>query len=138
VGSVAVTTIVGRLIRRLGVPALLSAAGLCAALGAVAFALAPGLWLILGITVLIGVAAGSMDGGLNTAVGLAGRPRLLNLLHGAYGVGTSLGPLLVIAAIAIGSWRVAYGALGTVDLGVALAWIALARSAGSSPATPSA
>jgi hypothetical protein len=30
VGSVAVTAVVGRLIRRLGVPALLSAAGLCA------------------------------------------------------------------------------------------------------------
>ena len=123
VGSVAVTAIVGRLIRRLGVPALLSAAGLCAALGAVAFALAPGLWLILGITVLVGVAAGMMDGGLNTAIGLAGRPRLLNLLHAAYGVGTTIGPLLVTAAIVIGSWRPAYAALAVFNVIMAALWL---------------
>lgn len=123
VGSVAVTAIVGRLIRRLGVPALLSAAGLCAALGAVAFALAPGLWLVLGFTVLVGVAAGMMDGGLNTAVGLAGRPRLLNLLHAAYGVGTTIGPLLVTAAIIAGSWRPAYAALAAFNVIMAAFWL---------------
>lgn len=122
-GSVAVTAVVGRLIRRLGVPALLSAAGLCAALGALAFALAPGLWLVLSITVLVGVAAGMMDGGLNTAVGLAGRPRLLNLLHAAYGVGTTIGPLLVTAAIVIGSWRPAYAALAVFNVIMAVFWL---------------
>ena len=90
-GSVAVTAFVGWLIRRIGVPALLSAAGVCAALGGAGFALAPGLWLVLAVGVLVGVAAGMMDGGLNTAIGLAGRPRLLNLLHAAYGVGTTIG-----------------------------------------------
>jgi fucose permease len=123
VGSVAVTAVVGRLIRRLGVPALLSAAGLCAALGAAAFALAPGLWLVLAIAVLVGVAAGMMDGGLNTAVGLAGRPRLLNLLHAAYGVGTTIGPLLVTAAIVTGSWRPAYAALAVFNVIMAALWL---------------
>jgi fucose permease len=114
---------VGRLIRRLGVPALLSAAGLCAALGAAAFALAPGLWLVFGVTILVGVAAGMMDGGLNTAIGLAGRPRLLNLLHAAYGVGTTIGPLLVTAAIVTGSWRPAYAALAAFNLVMAALWL---------------
>ncbi|HWG12159.1 MAG TPA: MFS transporter [Streptosporangiaceae bacterium] len=122
-GSVTVTAFVGRLIRRLGVPALLSAAGVCAALGAAAFALAPGLWLIFGVTVLVGVAAGMMDGGLNTAIGLAGRPRLLNLLHAAYGVGTTIGPLLVTAAIVTGSWRPAYAALAAFNLIMAALWL---------------
>jgi fucose permease len=122
-GSVAVTAFVGRLIRRLGVPALLSAAGVCAALGAAAFALAPGLWLVFGVTILVGVAAGMMDGGLNTAIGLAGRPRLLNLLHAAYGVGTTIGPLLVTAAIVTGSWRPAYAALAAFNLVMAALWL---------------
>ena len=60
-----------------------------AALGYTGFALAPGLWLVLAVAVLPGVAAGMMDAGLNTAVALTGRQRLLNLLHGAYGVGTA-------------------------------------------------
>ena len=139
VGSVAVTAVVGRLIRRLGVPALLCCSGLCAVLGAAGFALAPGLWLVLSVAVLVGVAAGMMDGGLNTAIGLAGRPRLLNLLHAAYGVGTTIGPLLVTAAIVIGSWRPAYAALAGFNLIMAALWLRQRRretlSAATAPAS---
>jgi fucose permease len=122
-GSVLVTAFVGSLIRRLGVPALLAVAGLTATAGYAGFALAPGLWLMLGVAVLAGAAAGMMDGGLNTAVALAGQGRLLNLLHGAYGVGTAIGPLLVTAAILTGSWRPAYLALATLDLILAGLWL---------------
>jgi fucose permease len=127
-GSVAVSAFVGWLIRRIGVPALLATAGICAALGGAGFALAPGLWLILAVAVLVGVAAGMMDGGLNTAIGLAGRPRLLNLLHAAYGVGTTIGPLLITVAIVTGSWRPAYAVLSALDLVIAALWLRQRRS----------
>src|ERR1700733_6165251 len=92
VGSVAVAAFVGRLIQRLGVRGLLRAA------------------------------AGRMAGGLTTAVALTGRPRLLNLLHGFYGIGTAIGPLVVTAAILAGSWRPAYLLLVALDLAVAVLW----------------
>jgi fucose permease len=133
-GSVLVTAFVGALIQRLGVPALLAAAGSCAALGAAGFALAPGLWLVLGVAVLVGAAAGMMDAGLNTAVALSGRQRLLNLLHGAYGVGTAIGPLVVTAAILTGSWRPAYLVLVVLDLVVADSWLRHRRRDGAAPA----
>ena len=122
-GSVLVTAFVGPLIRRLGVPTLLAVAGLVAALGYTGFALAPGLWLVLAVAALLGVAAGMMDAGLNTAVALTGRARLLNLLHGAYGVGTAIGPLVVTAAILAGSWRPAYLVQVTLDLVLAVLWL---------------
>jgi fucose permease len=122
-GSVSVAAFVGSLIRRIGVPALLAASGLSAALAAVGFALAPGLWLVLAVAVLVGVAAGLMDGGLNTAIGLAGRPRLLNLLHAAYGIGTTIGPLIVTVAIVTGSWRPAYAALAAFNVITATLWL---------------
>ena len=122
-GSVLVTAFVGPLIRRLGVPALLAVAGSVAALGYTGFALAPGLWLILAVAVLLGAAAGLMDAGLNTAVALTGRSRLLNLLHGAYGVGTAIGPLVVTAAILTGSWRPAYLVQLTLDVLLAVLWL---------------
>jgi fucose permease len=75
------------------------------------------------VAVLLGAAAGMMDGGLNTAVALTGRRRLLNLLHGAYGVGTAIGPLLVTVAILNGSWRAAYLALVGFDLVLAGSWL---------------
>ena len=133
-GSVAVSAFVGWLILRIGVPALLAAAGICAALGAAGFALAPGLWLILAVAVLVGVAAGMMDGGLNTAIGLAGRPRLLNLLHAAYGVGTTIGPLLITVAIVTGSWRPAYVVLAALDLVMATLWLRQRRRDRQHPA----
>jgi fucose permease len=123
IGSVLVTAVVGPLIRRLGVPALLAVAGLLAAIGYAGFAAAPGLWLVLSVAVLLGVSAGMMDGGLNTAVALTGRQRLLNLLHGAYGVGTAIGPLVVTAAILTGSWRPAYLVQVVLDLGMAALWM---------------
>jgi len=144
-GSVLVTAFAGPLIRRLGVPALLAAAGAVAALGYAGFAAAPGLWLVLGVSVLPGVSAGSMDGGLNTAVALTGRPRLLNLLHGMYGVGTAIGPLVVTAAILTGSWRPAYLAQVGLDLVLAVLWLrqrrrlrdrAQAGAAAAAPAPP--
>jgi fucose permease len=122
-GSVIVTAFVGPLIRRLGVPTLLAVAGVLAALGYTGYAVAPGLWLVLSVSVLLGASAGMMDGGLNTAVALTGRRRLLNLLHGAYGIGTAIGPLVVTAAILTGSWRPAYLTQVCLDLAMAVLWL---------------
>jgi fucose permease len=136
-GSVAIAVFVGWLIRRIGVPVLLAVSGVCAALGGVGFALAPSLWMLLAVAVLVGVAAGLMDGGLNTAIGLAGRPRLLNLLHASYGVGTTIGPLLITAAIITGSWRPAYAILAAFNVLMAALWLnQRRRSRLISPATP--
>jgi len=122
-GSVLVTAFVGPLIRRLGVPTLLALAGALAAFGYTGFAVAPGLGLVLGVAVLLGVSGGMMDAGLNTAVALTGRQRLLNLLHGAYGVGTAIGPLVVTVAILSGSWRPAYLVQVSLDLLLAVLWL---------------
>jgi fucose permease len=128
IGSVAIAAAVGWLIRRLGAAAVLAIAGSCAALGGIGYAAAPGLWLILSVGPLVGAAAGMMDGGLNTVVALTGRPRLLNLLHGFYGVGTAIGPLVVTVAILAGSWRPAYLFLAALDVVAASCWIIYRRS----------
>jgi fucose permease len=128
IGSVAVAAAVGRLIRRLGASAVLAIAGSCAALGGIGYAAAPGLWLILSVGPLVGAAAGMMDGGLNTVVALTGRPRLLNLLHGFYGIGTAIGPLLVTVAILTGSWRPAYLVVAALNVVAASCWTIYRRS----------
>ena len=138
IGSVVVAAFVGRMIVRMGTSAVLSVAGACAALGGIGYAVAPGLWLVLSVGPLMGAAAGMMDGGLNTAVALTGRPRLLNLLHGFYGVGTAIGPLVVTGAIIAGSWRPAYLVLAALDVVVACCWIAYGRGVPAPAATASA
>ena len=138
IGSVIVAAFVGRMIVRMGTAAVLAVAGLCAALGGFGYAVAPGLWLVLSIGPLMGAAAGMMDGGLNTAVALTGRPRLLNLLHGFYGVGTAIGPLVVTGAIIAGSWRPAYLVLASLDVVTACCWIVYRRGVPAPAARASA
>jgi fucose permease len=59
---------------------------------------------------------------LNTVIALTGRLRLLNLLHGAYGVGAAIGPLLVTVAIVVTSWRGGYLVMVALELVLAVGW----------------
>lgn len=127
-GSVAVTVFVGALVRRVAIGPLLSVGLAVGAAGAVGFVLAPGFGALAGTAVLFGLSAGTVDGGLNTVVGLSGRTRMLNLLHGAYGVGTSIGPLVVTAAVVTGSWRPAYLVLLAVDVSIGSLWLVSRRA----------
>ena len=138
IGSISVSAFAGTLIRRFGVAVLLACSAACAALAGTGYALAPHLWVLFAVAVLWGLAAGMMDGGLNTAVGLSGRPRLLNLLHAAYGVGTAIGPLLVTAAILLSSWRSAYLVLAGLDLVVAALWLRQRRQERAAQDAPEA
>jgi fucose permease len=137
-GSVLITAFIGRILRRTAVANLLAAGLTCAAVAAAGFALAPAIGLIIGIAVLFGLSAGTLDGGLNTAVGLSGRGRLLNLLHGFYGIGTAIGPLVVTIAIVAGSWQPAYVFLVVVDALLAVLWAlhhrAVSQDTGRAPA----
>jgi fucose permease len=56
-----------------------------------------------------------VDAGLNAYVALHGGVRRLGVLHGAYGIGTSLGPLVVLASLAAGTWRPAWIAIAVLD-----------------------
>ena len=138
IGSISVSAFVGTLIRRFGVAVLLACSAACAALAGAGYALAPHLWVLFAVAVLWGLAAGMMDGGLNTAVGLSGRSRLLNLLHAAYGVGTAIGPLLVTAAILVSSWRSAYLVLAALDLVVTALWLRQRRQERAAQDAPDA
>ena len=121
-GNLCTSLSTGILLRRFGVGRLLVCAALIAAVGASVLALATMWWLVLVAALLIGVAAGLLDTGLNTVVALSGRLRLLNMLHGAYGVGSALGPLLVTAALLWTSFRPAYVLLIALELLLAFGW----------------
>lgn len=134
VGSVLATGLVNRAMRRVGVGALLGSAAALAGASAAGYAVAPALAMVLSVAVLFGVASGSSDAGLNAVIGVSGRSRLLNLLHGAYGVGTTIGPLLVTAALLLGSWRAAYVVLVAAELLIAWQWFLHRRMQASSAA----
>jgi fucose permease len=110
------------LLGRLGIKRMIMLAGSIAALGAVGLIVSPVLWAFVLSGTGIGIAAGFLDSSVNTAVALANRNRLLNMLHGSYGIGTTIGPLVITAALLAGSWRPGYGVLLAAELAMVGGW----------------
>jgi fucose permease len=126
-GAVCSSSVSGVVLARLGLRPTVMLVGTIAALGSLTAALSPAFWTFLVAATALGVATGLLDSALNTAVALSGRNRLLNALHGFYGVGTTIGPLVVTAAILAVSWRPAYGVLLVAETGLVVGWWAVGR-----------
>ena len=135
-GAVCSSSVSGLAVVRLGIRWTIVLAGLIGSLGALGFVLSPTFWALLAGAGAIGLTAGLLDSSLNAAVALTGRNRLLNALHGSYGIGTTIGPLVVTAAILVVSWRPAYGVLLLAELGVVGGWWAAGRRRASSAPRP--
>ncbi len=123
VGYLAGSTSAATAARRVGTPLTMTSSTAVAA-AAMALWVATGSWTVLLVAALVlGVSRGTIDAGLNAYVALHGGVRRLGVLHGSYGIGTSLGPLLVLAALATGTWRPAWIVIGGLDLVIAvLGW----------------
>jgi fucose permease len=138
--SVVSSAVTGRL--RLSAGPLVAASTLLIALALAAEAIAPSMWVMTVGTVLFGVGFGALDTALNAHAARHFGARDINWMHASYGLGATLGPLLVTALLTAGrSWRQTYGvmALALAALGGVLV---LARrgwrvpASGPSPAAP--
>jgi fucose permease len=134
-GAVCSSSVAGVVLARLGVRMTVMLAGMIACLGALGAILSPAFWAFVAAGTAIGVTSGLLDSSLNTAVALSGRNRLLNALHGCYGIGTTVGPLVVTAAILVASWRPAYGVLLLAEVGLVVGWWAAGRRGARTPGT---
>lgn len=139
VGYLLTSAASGLLVRRLGTGALVLTAGVIALAGS-ALILASGvLAMLAGGVLVLGACGGVIDPSLSTLASMRGRHRMMNLLHGGYGVGAAAGPGLVTAAIALGSWRLAYAGLAVCQVSVTCWWaVAAARARDAAPSLPAA
>jgi fucose permease len=116
----------GHILNRFGAPMTMVTASLAAGLACAIYAGSPLFAILPAASLLLGAASGSIDAGLNTVVANGQSVRMLNFVHGAYGVGTVLGPILVAAAIAaLGSWRVPYLVLIAAEIICSGGWWAV-------------
>ncbi len=96
----------GHVTDRIGVGRSLQGSVLTSCLGLVVIGVAPGWWVVVVGFALLGLGDGGIDAVLNAWVALSRGPRAMGLLHAAYGIGATLGPLLATAFVVGGeSWR---------------------------------
>jgi fucose permease len=105
----------GPVTRRLGVGGVLVGSSALVALSAAGFASAPVWSLLPCAAVLAGLGGGAIDACINAFAAVRFPAGRIAWLHASYGVGASLGPLLMTGILAAGlSWRWGYAVLAAV------------------------
>lgn len=134
--SVASSAATGRVFSRPRTGPLLAAGCALVAAALAAEALAPAFWLIAAGSAVFSVGFGVLDAALNAHAAAHFGARQVNWMHASYGLGATLGPLLVTALLAGGvGWRGAMASMSAVVAATAVV-LAAARLSWQVPAAP--
>ena len=119
--SVASSTITGRILSRVPVGSLLAAGAALVAAALAAEAAAPAMWLVVIGSAVFSTGFGMINTSLNAYAAARFGPRDINWMHASYGLGATLGPLLVTALLgSASSWRLTLAALAAIPAMIAL------------------
>jgi fucose permease len=119
----------GRIMARLGVGRLLAASCFATGVALLGYTIAPSWWIIVALGLLAGSGAGAIDAGLNTYVAANYGEGLMQWLHASFGVGVTLGPIIMTGGINnFNSWRAGYIVVGTAQVVLALCFFLTASS----------
>jgi fucose permease len=121
--------------RKLGVGGLLTLSSVVIALGLTGYALAASWFVFFPIGFVMGLGSGAIDSGLNGYAARHFSARHLNWLHACWGIGASVGPVIMTACIARGlGYRTGYAAIACVLGAVAIGFL-LTQKAWAEPRT---
>lgn len=119
----------GPLIARWSVGAVLAAS--CAVTGAalIGYTLVPAWWMMVVLGVAAGLGAGAIDAGLNTHVAAHYGEGLMQWLHASYGIGATLGPVIMTWTLAtLHAWQAGYRIVGGFQLLLAVCFVLTLRA----------
>jgi len=99
----------GVFVRRLGIGGLLSVSCAATAMALFVYAVTPVWWIFVAAAALGGLGAGAIDAGINTYVAQNHSVRMMQWLHASFGVGITLGPIIMTLGISLTSrWQIGY------------------------------
>lgn len=109
----------GSVAGRLGVGRVLLLSTLLVTVALAGYAVAPVFAVVCGAAFVMGLGSGSIDASMNAYVAEHYSPAWMSWLHGFYGVGATLGPVVMTTALAqgseVGGYRWGYGALAVMQ-----------------------
>jgi fucose permease len=114
----------GFLLARVGVGRVLAASCLLTGMALIGYTLVPGWWLMVLLGVFAGLGAGAIDAGLNTYVAANFGEGLMQWLHASWGVGITIGPILMTLGLtALNTWYFGYRVVGVFQLTLAIGFV---------------
>ncbi len=109
VGYLSASFASGYLLRKMGVGGLLAASCGLTGLTLLTYTFVPAWWMMALLGLFGGLGAGAIDAGLNTYVAANFTEGLMQWLHASYGIGVTLGPILMTFGLAsLNSWHFGY------------------------------
>jgi len=122
-GYLTSTFLSGLLVARMGIGLLLAASCALTGAGLIGYTVVPDWWMMVLLGTAAGLGAGAIDAGLNTYAAAHFSAGLMQWLHASYGVGATLGPVIMTAALTtMNSWRMGYILLGGFQLILAISF----------------
>lgn len=109
-----------RVLSKLGTGPVVMISGFLTGLALLGFAMAPAFGWLVALAVPLGLGAGAVDAGLNHFVAAHYSSRHMNWLHGCWGIGATLGPLIMGASLAASGWRGGYHTIAALQLSLAM------------------
>lgn len=121
-GTVVSSLMSGKIINRFGTGRVMLVSVLMTALALLGFSIAPGyVWLFV-FAIPLGLGGGAVDSGLNDFVARHFAARHMNWLHCFWGLGASVGPIILSGALNTeGGWRLGYTIIGCLQMLLVLA-----------------
>jgi len=114
----------GAVLKRLGTGPVVMISGLLTGLALLGFSLGPSFGVLLLLAIPLGLGAGSVDAGLNHFVAQHYSSRHMNWLHGCWGIGATLGPVIMGMALATATgWAQGYRHIAFIQLGLAFLFL---------------
>jgi fucose permease len=112
----------GAIVKRVGTGVVVAASCLMTALALVGYAYAPSFAWLVALSIPMGIGAGAVDTSLNHFVAAHYSSRHMNWLHGFWGVGATLGPLIMSWSVATpAGWTLGTRTIGLMQLTLAVA-----------------
>lgn len=109
----------GKLLRLLGAWEVVTISAVLSAAALLGYAMSDSFWMLCLCAVPCGLGAGAMDAALNHYAATHYPSRYMNWLHGLWGAGACLGPLLMGGVLAWGAgWRGGYQIAGLAQIAV--------------------
>lgn len=109
-----------KIIKKIGTGGVVFISCLLTGIGIVGISVAPSFGWVIFLAIPLGLGAGAVDASLNHYVAANFEARHMNWLHSFWGVGATLGPMIVASVLATGaSWRIGYRSIGSIQLSLA-------------------
>lgn len=117
--TASVSFLAGPIIRKLGTEWVTSVSVTLTAVGMLGIGLSPNIWIMMIFAIMLGIGAGAIDTALNDFVSKHYKARHMSWLHGFWGIGVTLSPLIMSIFLEMGGWRGGYMTMSYIQFGLA-------------------